>query len=622
MAELHLVRPWALLLILLLPLLWWLLMRREAQAGVWQRLLPRHLQAAMLDGEGQSGKGERPLWLCLGLLLAILALAGPSWDKQEVPLYQLGQGRVLVIDLSFSMWATDLPPNRMTQARFKATDLLRQAKEGEMALVVYGGDAFTLAPLTEDRATLLNLLPALSPEIMPVPGSNLPAALTQADTLLRDAGYQQGEIVLLIDDLLPEHAEAAMDLARSQPWQLKILALGTAEGSPMQTPNGELIRGRDGSVALARTNFDLLERLAEASGGRLVRYRPGSGDIDALLDPLTALDAAGGANRSEQQHSQWRDRGGQLLVLALLPLAWALRRQALLALLPLALWLAPPPAQAAWWQTDDQKAKDLFDQGQFAEAAEQFDSPAWRGSAHYRAGQYQQALDAFEQAEGVDALYNQGNALAQLQRYPEAAERYRQVLAQQPEHQQAKDNLAWVEAQQPPPQDSDSAGEQGKDGEEQPEQSGDQPSQNGEQSDQSGSDDAQDAPPTGNSESPSDAQESASPEDPATGEGESQTPPQPQPQDQQQGEPANDPHGDRAEEATPPPTGGESKSEAEPDAQASAAQMGDGDLGEEQLQQLLNQVPDDPARLLRNKMELEYERRRQNGTINTERTQW
>ncbi|MBY6186052.1 VWA domain-containing protein [Marinobacter hydrocarbonoclasticus] len=610
MAEFHLIRPWALLLWLLIPLVGWALLRLQSHAALWHKLLPAHLQPAMLDGNVASQQGERPLWLLLALAIAVFALAGPAWDKEDVPLFQLQKGRVLVMDMSDSMWATDLPPNRLTQARFKATDLLRQAKEGEMALVAYAGDAFTLSPLTEDRATLLNLLPALSPEIMPVRGSNLPAALKQADQLLRDAGYQQGEILLLADDLPPEYAEAALEFAAREPWQIQILALGSEDGSPMKRPSGELIRDLDGAVALVRTHFDLLAQLAQESGGHLVRYRADSSDVTALLKAGSRLDGSEEKTESEQHHSQWQDRGGQILLLALLPLAWGLRRQGLLCLLPV--MLLTPRADAAWWQTPDQAAKAQFDAGQFADAAEGFSDPNWRGAAYYRAGDYQQALEAFQQSDNADARYNQGNALAQLGQYPEAAERYRSVLEQQPDNQNARDNLKWVEEQMakaPPPEQQQDQGEQGE---------SDQDKQDGNPSDQEGEGEQQDQPGDNNSQQPPPT------EDPSQSGNDRESDPQSNEgsESQQQGQQGGNERESSAQETEQPAQAEPGNTPPEDGEDAQSPLPTDGQPGDEQLQRLLDQVVDDPARLLRNKMELEYERRRQSGDINREQTQW
>ena len=136
MADFHLIRPWVLLGLLLLPALaWWL--RRQTRSGhYWQDLLPAHFHQAMLHGESKPVPANT--WLPVSLTaLLLLALSGPSWDKQPVPLFQLQQGRVLLVDMSYSQWATDLAPNRLTHTRFKALDLLEQIPD----CLLYTSDA-------------------------------------------------------------------------------------------------------------------------------------------------------------------------------------------------------------------------------------------------------------------------------------------------------------------------------------------------------------------------------------------------------------------------------------------------------------------------------------------------
>ena len=88
-----------------------------------------------------------------------------------MPLYTLEKAHVLVLDLSYSMYATDLKPNRLTQAKYKAIDLIKKWHEGEKKLLAYAGDAFTISPLTADANAIINHIPHLSPNIMPLPRS-------------------------------------------------------------------------------------------------------------------------------------------------------------------------------------------------------------------------------------------------------------------------------------------------------------------------------------------------------------------------------------------------------------------------------------------------------------------
>ncbi|WP_028117481.1 vWA domain-containing protein [Ferrimonas senticii] len=654
MTDFHLLRPWALLILLLLPALYWLLTRRRQQGRVWNELIPTHLQAAMLHLP-QGLRQQSLLWWPLSVLaIGAIALAGPSWDKQPVPLFQLQQGKVLLLDLSDSMWATDLSPNRLTHARFKAQDLLSELDEGEMGLIAYAGDAFVLSPLSTDRSSIANMLPTLSPLLMPVKGSNLPKALAQADQLLRDAGHQQGEIILITDGVLPEYHNPSINALKQMPWQLTILALGSDVGAPMQTPDGELIRALDGSVALARTDYAALAQLATAGNGKLIPYQADGSDLATLKQTL-ALDSEGTA--SEQQQALWLDRGGYLLLLLAPLLAITLRRHALLAMVPLLLPLlmVSPTTEASPWQTADQQGQALFEQGDFANAATTFIDPAWQAAAHYRAGNYQQALTGFNQLEGVDALYNQGNALAKLGQIEQALERYNQVLEQQPDHVGAAANKQLLEQlppeqpeQQQPDQSQQDQNQQDQQSQDQQGdgQSGQQQQQQGDSSERQsdGNDGSESSPPQDQQQSQSSPQSASDSQQNGAAQAYPQAPPaadEPQPpsaaaeaQDQpssQQPQPEQASKADDKEASLSPSEALPSPSEPEPtdrptdQAEANAAlPAGDGEADErmQQLNQQLQQVMDDPSLLLRNKMQLEYERRRHQGEATREQTSW
>lgn len=115
------------------------------------------------------------------------ALAGPSFGYKETPSFQLSGARILVMDMSRSLYATDLKPNRLTQAKYKAKDLLPYWKEGMTGLVAYANSSYLVSPLTGDSKTLDNLITNLSPEIMPYKGkgSNLSAAITQSIEMMK-----------------------------------------------------------------------------------------------------------------------------------------------------------------------------------------------------------------------------------------------------------------------------------------------------------------------------------------------------------------------------------------------------------------------------------------------------
>lgn len=599
MADFHFLRPALLgLLLLLLPLFIYVRRTQERQPH-WAKILPPHLHKAMLGGD-HSKSQSRPWLPYLVMAIMIIALAGPSWDRRQTPLFQLQQGRVLVMDMSASMWATDFTPNRLTHARYKAQDLLAMMDEGELGLVAYAGDAFALAPLSSDRNTIANLLPALNPEIMPVVGSNLPAALQQADKLLQDAGYQQGEIILITDDLLPEHAQNAQKVLQKMPWQLQVLAIGSAEGAPMALPNGEFIRLQDGRLALAKTHYQALADLAQSSGGKMVISQPGDQDLQQLIHTLINPNQV--KTEQEQTQALWLDRGGYLLVLVLPLLAFSLRRYGILLILlaPLAL-VNTPSAHASPWVTDAQQTYQSFEQG----------------AAAYNAEQYEDALEAFNAISGPLGSYNQANALMQLARYQEAIDRYQSVLAQEPNHPQATTNLEIAKAllEQQQQQQQNETGEN-----QQP------------QSEDGSADEQQKSNPNGQSEPAGEDQDTNqnSPSEPSNdSQNVNQNSPSESTDEDQDANQNRQPESlddgqDSAEKDQPDPLSSDGNIPTEPSNEASDSNAYE-HLTPEQQQRLtntLNRVIDDPSVLLRNKMRLEYEQRQQQGFQQREQTQW
>ena len=202
MTDFHFIRPlWLLAVFVVFIALYLLKKYRLSQSG-WQQFLPRHLAATLLEGnienaQQTTSKSKSLITPLLIGILTVLALAGPTWEKLPQPVYQIERGSVLIMDMSYSMYATDLMPNRLTHTRFKANDLLDQLNDGDVGLIAYAGDAFVISPLTEDVNNIKLLLPALSPDIMPELGSNPISALMLADEMLKNAGHIEGDIYWL-----------------------------------------------------------------------------------------------------------------------------------------------------------------------------------------------------------------------------------------------------------------------------------------------------------------------------------------------------------------------------------------------------------------------------------------
>jgi Ca-activated chloride channel family protein len=465
LAQLHFLRPLWLLALPLLPLLgwWWFRRRRET---AWRQHVDAHLLPHLLEGGSARRRGAGVLAM-LGLLLAILALAGPSWRLGDEPLWRSRAPLVVALDLSSAMLAADLPPSRLLQARAKLATLLRERDGGQVGLVVFADDAHTVAPLTEDTGNIALFLDALAPDVMPVDGQRPDRAIAWSARLLRQAGFDRGDILLITDRADNAARREASSAARAG-FRVSVLGVGTATGAPHANA--------DGLVVQARLDADALSALARAGNGRYLAMTPGDADLRAL-GVLSAADADSVA-MEQGGGRNWRDEGYWLLPPLMLLGLFAFRRGTpvaallLLALLPWPVVQAQeatqPPPRGTLWRRADQMAHARM---QAAEHA-------------YRAGDYARAAEQYAGIDDADAHYNRGNALARQGAYEEAIDAYDRALRMQPGMADAIANRRAVEAamkHKPPsgpqdkPQQNQSRQDQSQQGKGQ--QRGGQPSQ-------------------------------------------------------------------------------------------------------------------------------------------------
>jgi len=639
MNDFHFIRPlWFLALFALFLAIYLLKKMRVSQSG-WQGLLPKHLANVLITNSQTNKPFSLTIPFILGLI-AITAMAGPSWQKLPQPVYQLARGSVLIMDMSYSMYSTDLSPNRLTRSRYKAVDLLDNINEGEMGLIAYAGDAFIISPLTEDINNIKLLLPSLSPDLMPELGSDPMRALILADEMLKNAGHQDGDIYWFTDGIENSDVQDITEWSREHNYRLNILGVGTKNGAPIKLSNGEFMKDNSGAIVIPKLRGNSLKGVAQRGNGQYVKLQNNSSDIQQLLKNNHLLSDSAEEQQKESSNTgdQWQEAGPYLVLIILPFVLMYFRRGRLLAVLPLALFLTPSDQVYAnvWddlWKTSNQQAQNKFDQEQYEEAAQQFKDPLWQGSAHYKAGNFEEALKSFQQSDSAEALYNQGNALAKLNKLDEAIKSYEKALDKNPDLESAKANKALLEQlkdqQEQQQSDQNQEGDDQQDGDQ---QESEQENENSQESDEN-QDNQQQGDQQNNSEN---EQQNNQQSDQENNE---------QDGDQQNSESKNEENSDNESEQEPQPSESEDENQdenTEEESQAVNEQENSADEtqteeqkaqaaraaeileqeAEQKHQQILNKVTDDPYQLLRNKMQLEYKKRRQNRSTLGETKKW
>jgi Ca-activated chloride channel homolog len=578
LSAIHFLRPWWLLALLALPVLAWWWRSQAQRRNPWRDLVDAHLLPHLLEGAAEDRAHAWPRWLALcAAALAIVALAGPGIGKDEQPLWQAREPLVIALDLSSATLARDLPPSRLAQARGKLATLLRERAGGQVALVAFAGDAFTVAPLTEDAANIALFLDALAPAVMPEDGHRADRAIAWSQGLMRQAGFERGQILLLTDRADGTDIDAAAKV-NAAGYRVSVLGLGTARGGVFDTPEG---------LGQARLDAPALRRLAASGGGRYQTLSPGDADLRALgvLDPRQEA----GTSVRGQKVARWRDDGYWLLPLVMLLCLPLFRRGSAFALLlacgmllPVkpALAQAPPPPAGSLWQRADQ-----------AEHARMQD-----GIAAYQQQDYPRAIDRFSTVAGAEGQYNLGNALAKARRYDDAIAAYDRALALQPGMKDAAFNRNLVRLARKLPQQRQGQGDKqdGKDG-------------------QQGKDDPGDTQGEGNQKDRQGKNQDKTPPKPGQPQSTKQPPPPKDPQSQAQADAAQRERMQQAlreQQAKQSGQGQDGQQQKKQDARGKLAET-----AEQRERRLANdawlqRVPDDPGALLRARFLLEQQRRR------------
>ena len=160
-------------------------------------------------------------WRLLACALAVLALAGPAWRQVEQPLWQTRAPLVIALDLSSASAGERPAAIAIAAGARQAGDVAARAQGGQVALVAYAGDAFTVAPLTDDAGNVALFLDVLAPDVMPVDGQRADRAIAWSMRLLRPGRCERGDILLLSD-----HADAAAHACRGQCGARRLSGIG------------------------------------------------------------------------------------------------------------------------------------------------------------------------------------------------------------------------------------------------------------------------------------------------------------------------------------------------------------------------------------------------------------
>ena len=449
----HFLRPEWLWLALPSALVVSLLLRRDDPVRPFRGMVAPHLLPHLLVGVRRGFSIQPVHLLAVFLAVAVVALAGPTWQREAPPFARDKAALVIALDLSRSMDAIDVQPSRLERAKQKLRDLLALREGARTALVVYAGTAHIVLPLTDDRRILETYLEALATGLMPVHGKDAAAAYALAESLLAKE-TAPGTILFVTDGIAKQQAAAFAARKQTSRSQLVVLGIGTSEGGPIREGKGFASEG--GRRVIARLDREGLLELGRQTGALVATATLDDRDVARIQRGIeTHIDSAG----RKDEDARYRDFGWYAApFLAIAAGLWfrrgfTLRWAAILA----CCWLSPAPSEGAdfhfadLWATRDQQGRREFERGDFKRAAELFRDPMWKGAACYRAGDYACAVDAFASVESPEAWYDLGNAYARQGELKLAVAAYDKAIASRPAWADARSNRDLVASRIPRP---------------------------------------------------------------------------------------------------------------------------------------------------------------------------
>jgi Ca-activated chloride channel homolog len=308
----HFLRPWFLLSIIPLTIFCWYLLKKKPKLKAWQAICDKNLLNQLTKEVGKGRKSfSIALFFLIGLLMSV-AISGPTWTRLPQQAFKQKIARVVVLDLSEDMLAEDIKPSRLIRAKFKIRDLLSQSKIGQIGMVVFSKEGFVVSPLTDDSKTIMAMIPELTPSIMPVTGSNIAAGLKQAEQLIKQAGFNQGQVILISASAVTQkdinQAKALADSSISV-W---VMGVGSEIGAPV--PESSTFVARQGQMRISKLEKVKLNELAQAGAGRYVDFTSDDKDIKQIVSVNP-----GQQFMKQDEISSWKDQG-RLLLYLIIPL--------------------------------------------------------------------------------------------------------------------------------------------------------------------------------------------------------------------------------------------------------------------------------------------------------------
>jgi len=283
---------WGLLIIPLLTLffIWSRIARRRALRKFGQKNILSHL----MPFSSKNRPRFKFLILMLALAFFIAGIARPQFGSKLKTVKREGVELVIALDVSNSMMAEDIQPNRLERAKRAISRLVDRLKDDKIGLIVFAGDAYTQLPITSDYNSAKLFLNSVNTQIVPKQGTAIGAAIDLARRSFTPNGEANKAIVIITDgENHEDNAISSAEAAVEEGIIVHTIGMGLPSGSPIPVLRGgqtDYLKDRDGKVVVTKLNEQMLEQISAAGEGIYVRANNAQVGLNALFDEINKME--------------------------------------------------------------------------------------------------------------------------------------------------------------------------------------------------------------------------------------------------------------------------------------------------------------------------------------------
>jgi len=388
-AAVHFLRPQWLWLLLAVPVIYLSFRIRDDMRSRWKRYIDPELLDHLIVARKRRWRFRPIHMISLLIFLGVIAIAGPTWKREQPPFTEDKAPLVIALDLSDTMNAIDLDPTRLERVKLKLRDLLKVRNGGRTALFVYAKTAHMVLPFTTDNSLFDLYLSSLSTSLMPSQGKDTAKALRAIEDFLKDESVP-GTILFITDGIEPQALPAFRQFTSQQDNQNDILVMGvgTSAGGPVRSAGNGFLNDSFGRRVYAKLDVSALRSLSRV-GISATTLTLNDDDIHWIQRRVQHhLEAV----QQKDSKTRWIDEGYWLTIpIVVIALFWFRKGWTVRWTSgALAVLFVLPPSNFSWldlWLTHDQQGRYYFQRGDYQKAAEKFDDPLWRGLAFVRDGE-------------------------------------------------------------------------------------------------------------------------------------------------------------------------------------------------------------------------------------------